>query len=118
MRRARKLYIRWFSRCRLTLCQIRHIVQIRMSPQDKPLAWLHGEVKTPPFSKAARIDAGYLLRQLQQGQTLPALSLRSSCGVSRKLAPELATKAMTKRGPSRLDLPEQLAKAIRQAWPS
>ena len=41
-----------------------------MSPQDKPLAWLHGEVKTPPFSKAARIEAGYLLRKLQRGNTL------------------------------------------------
>ena len=41
-----------------------------MSPKDKPLAWLHGEVKTPPFSKAARIEAGYLLRQLQRGETL------------------------------------------------
>lgn len=27
--------------------------------------WLHGEVKTPPFSSSARIEAGYLLRQLQ-----------------------------------------------------
>jgi len=41
-----------------------------MSPQDKPLAWLYGEVKTPPFSKAARIEVGYLLRQLQRGHTL------------------------------------------------
>jgi phage-related protein len=41
-----------------------------MSLQDKPLAWLHGEVKTPPFSKTARIEAGYLLRQLQRGHTL------------------------------------------------
>jgi phage-related protein len=41
-----------------------------MSPQDKPLAWLHGEVETPPFSRKARIEAGYLLRQLQQGETL------------------------------------------------
>ena len=41
-----------------------------MSPKDKPLAWLHGEVKTPPFSKAARIEAGYLLRQLQRGEML------------------------------------------------
>jgi phage-related protein len=41
-----------------------------MSPKDKPLARLHGEVKTPPFSKAARIEAGYLLRQLQRGETL------------------------------------------------
>ena len=35
-----------------------------MARQDKPLAWLHGEVRTPPFSKAARIEAGYLLRDL------------------------------------------------------
>lgn len=41
-----------------------------VAPKDKPLAWLSGEVKTPPFSKAARIEAGYLLRQLQQGQAL------------------------------------------------
>ena len=38
-----------------------------MSPNDKPLAWLHGEIKTPPFSKAARLEAGYLLRLLQRG---------------------------------------------------
>lgn len=41
-----------------------------MGPRDKPLVWLHGEVKTPPFSKAARIEAGYLLRRLQQGEAL------------------------------------------------
>jgi len=29
-----------------------------VSEGDKPLVWLHGEVKTPPFSSAARIDAG------------------------------------------------------------
>ena len=32
--------------------------------------WLHGDIKTPPFSQAARIEAGYLLRLLQKGQTL------------------------------------------------
>ena len=37
---------------------------------SKKLAWLHGEVKTPPFSKAARIEAGYLLRRLQNGERL------------------------------------------------
>ena len=41
-----------------------------MSPTDKPLVWLHGEVKTPPFSKAARIEAGLLLRLLQRGEKL------------------------------------------------
>ena len=37
-----------------------------MSPNDKPLAWLHGEIKSPPFSQAARLEAGYLLRLLQR----------------------------------------------------
>lgn len=41
-----------------------------VSPSDKPLVWLHGEVRTPPFSKAARIEAGYLLRLLQKGEAL------------------------------------------------
>lgn len=38
--------------------------------KDKPLAWLHGEVKTPPFSQAVRVEAGYLLRELQRGKRL------------------------------------------------
>jgi len=41
-----------------------------MDNHDKPLAWLHGEVKTPPFSQEARIESGVLLRRLQQGETL------------------------------------------------
>jgi phage-related protein len=41
-----------------------------MSPQDKPLVWLHGAVKTPPFSREARLEAGFLLRRLQQGHRL------------------------------------------------
>jgi phage-related protein len=32
--------------------------------------WLHGQVKTPPFSKTARIETGFLLRRLQQGEKL------------------------------------------------
>ena len=41
-----------------------------MSPRDKPLLWLHGEIQTPPFSQSARIEAGYLLRRLQRGDKL------------------------------------------------
>jgi phage-related protein len=37
---------------------------------DKPLVWLYGEVKTPPFSRGARIEAGVLLRRLQGGEKL------------------------------------------------
>lgn len=41
-----------------------------MSPLDKPLVWLRGEVRTPPFSAAARVQAGWLLRRVQRGETL------------------------------------------------
>jgi phage-related protein len=37
---------------------------------QKPLAWLHGEIKTPPFSAEARYEAGFLLRRLQRGERL------------------------------------------------
>ena len=39
-----------------------------MNGKDKPLAWLHGEVKTPPFSRAARLESGFLLRRIQRGE--------------------------------------------------
>lgn len=36
----------------------------------RPLVWLAGEIKTPPFSLTARRDAGLLLRALQRGRAL------------------------------------------------
>lgn len=41
-----------------------------MSPKDKPLVWLHGQVKTPSFSAEARLKAGFLLRRLQRGENI------------------------------------------------
>ena len=38
--------------------------------RDKPLVWLYGEVKSPPFSLAARLEVGFLLRRLQRGELL------------------------------------------------
>ena len=38
--------------------------------EDKPLIWLSGEVKTPPFSDAARKEVGDLLRAVQHGERL------------------------------------------------
>ena len=46
-----------------------------MSPDDKPLVWLHGEIKTPPLSTAARLKAGFLLRALQRGDRAEAQRL-------------------------------------------
>ncbi|HEX7186243.1 MAG TPA: type II toxin-antitoxin system RelE/ParE family toxin [Thermoanaerobaculia bacterium] len=37
---------------------------------DKPLVWLHGEIKTPPLSARSRLQAGHLLRWLQRGEIL------------------------------------------------
>lgn len=41
-----------------------------MNGTDKPLVWLKGEIKTPPFSTEARIEAGTLLRRLQRGENI------------------------------------------------
>lgn len=52
---------------------------------NKPLVWLRGEVKTPPFSAEARVEAGFLLRRLQRGESLslphsrPMPSIGSQC---------------------------------------
>lgn len=37
---------------------------------EKDLLILNGEIKTPPMSSPARIEAGFLLRRLQQGELL------------------------------------------------
>jgi phage-related protein len=56
-----------------------------MKRRDKVLVWLHGEIKTPPLSSAARIEAGFLLRRLQMGELLslphsrPMPSIGSRC---------------------------------------
>ncbi len=41
-----------------------------MRAKDRPLAWLHGEIKSPPFLAMARLEAGALLRALQRGEKL------------------------------------------------
>jgi phage-related protein len=51
---------------------------------DKPLVWLAGEVKTPPFSPAARLEAGILLRHLQRGEQLHMPHARPMPAVGRR----------------------------------
>ena len=41
-----------------------------MTSKDKPLVWLSDIVKSPPFSKDARLEAGFLFRKLQKGERL------------------------------------------------
>jgi len=52
-----------------------------MAPDDRPLVWLEGEVKSPPFSRAARLEAGFLLRRLQQGERLGLPQSRPMPGI-------------------------------------
>ena len=37
---------------------------------EKPLVWLHGEIKSPPLSDLARLEAGHLLRRLQRSEKI------------------------------------------------
>jgi phage-related protein len=41
-----------------------------MAHEDRPLVWLRTEIKTPPLSAAARVEAGVLLRRLQRGDRI------------------------------------------------
>ena len=43
--------------------------------------WLQGEVKSPPFSRQGRLETGYLLRRLQQGDSLGLPHSRPMPGV-------------------------------------
>lgn len=46
--------------------------------------WLHGEVKTPPFSAEARLEAGVLLRRLQKGEKIGLPHSRPMPSVGRR----------------------------------
>jgi phage-related protein len=39
-----------------------------MNPPGKSLVWLRGEIRTPPFTAVARVEAGHLLRLVQLGR--------------------------------------------------
>ena len=56
---------------------------------EMPLVWLHGKVKTPPFTAVGRQEAGMLLRLLQEGERLgmpqaePLPDVGARCGALR-----------------------------------
>ena len=55
-----------------------------MADTTKPLVWLHGEVRTPPFSQEARGEAGVLLRRLQNGENLGMPQSRPMPNIGRR----------------------------------
>jgi phage-related protein len=77
-----------------------------LKPQeaDKPLVWLSGEVKSPPFSKAARLETGFLLRRLQRGERLEPPHSKSMSGVGRRChEPRMPDQGVTWRIIYRID---------------
>lgn len=62
-----------------------------MANARRLLVWLAGEIKTPPFSEDARIEAGILLRRVQRGDTIamphgrPLRALGARCAELRVL---------------------------------
>ena len=50
--------------------RIRYMILVTENEQRKPVVWLHGRVKSPPFTPGGRIEAGLLLGLLQAGEQL------------------------------------------------
>lgn len=51
---------------------------------SRPLVWLADGIRTPPFSPRARIEAGWLLRRLQEGERLPMPHSRPMPAIGRR----------------------------------
>ena len=89
-------------------------------PGEKPLVWLHGQIKTPPFSKEARIEAGYLLRRLQRGENLrlphsrPMLSIGKRCHELRITDRDQDWRIVHRVDPDAVVILEVFAKTTRQ----
>ena len=46
--------------------------------------WLYGQVKTPPFSRQAPLEAGFPLRRLQQGENVGMPHSRPMPGIGQR----------------------------------
>ena len=46
------------------------MMKVSENEQRRPVVWLHGRVKPPPFTSSGRIEAGLLLGLLQAGERL------------------------------------------------
>jgi phage-related protein len=55
-----------------------------VSLHDKPLAWLADEIASPPFSPAAKREAGFLLRRLQRNELISMPDSRPMPSIGRR----------------------------------
>ena len=95
-----------------------------MGDPDKPLAWLHGEIKTPPFSSDARIEAGCLLRRLQRGEGLsmphsrPMPEIGRRCHELRIVDGEQTWRIIYRVDPDAIVIAEVFSKKTRRTPPN
>jgi phage-related protein len=87
---------------------------------DKPLVWLHGEIKTPPFSRDGRFETGVLLRLLQQGENLslphsrPMPAIGSRCHELRIADRDNAWRIVYRTDPDAIVIVDVFSKKTRQ----
>ena len=55
-----------------------------MANSARPLVWLHGEVKSPSFTRHGRRQAGFLLRLVQEGEPLAMPHSRPMPSIGRR----------------------------------
>ena len=94
-----------------------------MAATKRPLVWLRGTVKTPPFSAAARLEAGVLLRRLHRGDLLsmpharPMPALGARCGELRVPDAALTWRILYRLDPDAVVIVDVFAKKT-QATPA
>jgi phage-related protein len=88
--------------------------------ERRPVLWLRGEVKSPPFSAEARQEAGMLFRLLQEGERLgmpqaePLPIVGSRCGTLRVRDGEHNWRIMYRVDPDAVLVLEVYAKKTRK----
>jgi phage-related protein len=86
----------------------------------KDLVLLHGEIKSPPFSSAARVEVGTLLRRLQDGQSVgmplsrPMPSIGPRCHELRVRDEDTNWRVIYRIDPRTIVIAEIFPKATRQ----
>jgi phage-related protein len=61
-----------------------YLAYLLLDDRARPLVWLRGAVKAPPFSMVARQEGGRLLRRIQRGETLTMPHSRPMPAIGRR----------------------------------
>jgi len=91
-----------------------------MNPPGKPLVWLRGEIKSPPFTAQARVEAGHLLRLVQLGwkvgmpHSRPMAAIGPHCHELRMVDQQVTWRIIYRVDPDAIVIAEVFAKKTNQ----